>query len=81
MRLDLYLEDGTIIKNCAIYPEDVETGDQNIQDKEEIVSMLQKVPWGMKHISYQSRLTQGKIHVNNIDKYEFVDEEKTNEKK
>lgn len=72
MLLNLYLEDGSILKKVGIFPEEVANGDQYITDKEEIEGMLQHVPWGRKIISYQSEPLQGKIHVNKIKSYEFI---------
>ena len=72
MLLNLNLTDGSIIKECSIFKEDVQRGDQSITDKEEIERMLQRVPWGMKYVSYQNKLIQGKIHVNSIDTYEIL---------
>jgi radical SAM superfamily enzyme len=69
MRIDITVKDGTVIKGCCIYPEDVKNGDSNITDKKEIDMVLSKVPWGKKYISFQNEFINGHIHVNNILEY------------
>lgn len=71
MLVNLYLDDESVIRECAIFPEEVNKGDQNYNSKNEVDTALSKVPWGNKFISYQSKYMQGRIHVNNILSYEY----------
>ncbi|MBL4951059.1 hypothetical protein JK635_02240 [Neobacillus sp. YIM B02564] len=72
MLVNLYLTDGNILKECSLYPEDVKNGDLPYKTQEEITTALYKVPWGLKYISYQTKSLHGQVHVNSIEKYEFV---------
>jgi hypothetical protein len=72
MLVNLYLKDGNVIKNCFLYPEDVKNGELPFVSKEKIEQALGKVLWGFKYISFQTESLHAQIHVNNIEKYEFV---------
>lgn len=71
MLVNIYTKEGNVIKKCNIYPEDVKQGDLPYSTKEQIDNALGKVPWGFKFISFQTENIHGKIHVNNIEKYEI----------
>jgi hypothetical protein len=75
MLVDIYTDDGNVIRKCNIFPEDVKQGDLPFASKEQIDDAIRKVPWGFKFISFQTKNINGKIHVNNIKTYTFYDEE------
>lgn len=72
MFVNLYLTDGSNIRCCSIFPDEVKTGDMPYLSKDAIDKAISKVPWGNKFISYQSKTMSGRLHVNNIDYYEAV---------
>lgn len=74
MLVNLYLKEGNVINGCNIYPEDVERGGLPYRTEEEIDTSLMQVPWGNKYISFQTENINGRIHVNNIVRYEVVKE-------
>jgi hypothetical protein len=73
MLVNLYLIDGIVIKNAYLYPEDVKNGELPFASKEQIDQALTKVPWGFKHVSFQTESLHAQVHVNNIEKYEYID--------
>jgi hypothetical protein len=67
--VNIELKDGTILKNCAIYPEDAKKGDMGFKTVSEIDKAFSKIPWGKKFITFQNELINGHCHVNNIISY------------
>ena len=74
MLIDINLKDGSVLMGCAIFPEEVENGEENIRDIKVIEEMLTPVPWGRKVITYKNTHLQGKLHVNHIHSYSYYDD-------
>ena len=67
--VDIILKDKTVLSNCAIYPEDVKSGQEGFTTVGEINDAFRKVPWGRRYIAFQNEMINGHTHVNNVEYY------------
>jgi len=67
--VDIVLKDKTVLSNCVIYPEDVQSGQEGFTTVEEIDDAFRKIPWGRRYIAFQNEMINGYTHVNNIESY------------
>lgn len=67
--VDIILKDKTVLSNCAIYPEDVKSGQGGFTTVQEINNAFSKIPWGKKYIAFQNEMINGHVHVNNVELY------------
>ena len=67
--VDIVLKDKTVLSNCAIYPEDVQSGQDGFTTVEEINDAFRKIPWGRRCIAFQNEMINGHTHVNNVESY------------
>ena len=67
--VDIVLKDKTVLSNCVIYPEDVQSGQEGFATVEEINDAFRKIPWGRRYIAFQNEMINGHTHVNNVESY------------
>ena len=70
--VDMTFKNGLELENCAIFREDPKTGDRGIQNKGELETKFQKLPWYSRYdgwIYFQSSMINGYCHVENIVDY------------
>ena len=53
--VDIVLKDKTVLSSCAIYPEDVQSGQDGFTTVEEINDAFRKIPWGKKIYCFPKR--------------------------